>query len=294
MKLVIHMGLHKTGSTTFQNFLYLNKKALLDAGIIYPDSDQDSKSHWMIPYQLLRNNWGYIEDYFKRALSVAKQQNANTILISSEDFAIMLTESFRVGEFENLLISLGFTEIHWECVLRKQWDYFNSLYAEMSKHKICMNFASAGEEVINFGEISMGNGGFRYRFAFDYDSYIEKFLKETNGSFIAISFEKFIASDFIGKELLNKHIDFVEDKKTFWESELNFVEEKQNIRRDDKTIEIDYLANFLGISMTNDFFEKNQNTFVPIIQNRLGMIDLVSKDLKKRFMERFPQTSNFL
>ena len=68
----------------------------------------------------------------------------------------------------------------------------------------------------------------------------------------------------------------------------------QNIRRDDNTIEIDYLANFLGISMTNDFFEKNQSTFIPIIQNRLGMIDFVSKNLKKRFMERFPQTSNFL
>jgi hypothetical protein len=288
------MGLHKTGSTSFQNFLYLNKKTLLDFGVIYPDIDQDAKSHWMIPYQLLRNNWSYLEDYFKRALSVAKQQNANTILISAEGFAIMLTESFRVSRFENLLISLGFIEIHWECVLRKQWDSFNSLYAEMSKHKICLNYASAGEEIINFGEISMGNDGFRYRFAFDYDSYIEKFLKEINGSFTAISFEKFIVSDFIGKELLNKHIDFVKDKKTFWESELNFVEEKQNIRRDDKTIEIDYLANFLGISMTNDFFEKNQNTFIPIIQNRLGMIDLVSKDLKKRFMERFPQTSNFL
>ena len=41
-------------------------------------------------------------------------------------------------------------------------------------------------------------------------------------------------------------------------------------------------------------FENNQNSFVPIIQNRHGMIDLVSKDLNNRFLERFPIVSNFL
>jgi hypothetical protein len=287
------MGLHKTGSTSFQEFLYSNKKALLDVGIIYPDIDHNEKSHWKIPNQLLRDNWGYLEDYFKRVIFIAKQQDANTIFVSSEDFEIMLTESFRVGEFENLLFSLGFSKIHWECVLRKQWDYFNSLYSEMALHKVCLNYASAGEEILNFGEISMGNNGFRYRFAFDYDRFIEKFLEEISGSFTAIPFENFISNNFIGKELINKHIDFVDDKKKFWESELSHTE-KINIRRDDDSIEIDYLANFLGISMTKDFFEKNQSTFIPIIQNRHGMIDLVSEDLKNRFMKKFPQTSKFL
>ena len=46
--------------------------------------------------------------------------------------------------------------------------------------------------------------------------------------------------------------------------------------------------------MTNEIFENNQNSFVPIIQNRHGMIDLVSKDLNNRFLERFPIVSNFL
>jgi hypothetical protein len=46
--------------------------------------------------------------------------------------------------------------------------------------------------------------------------------------------------------------------------------------------------------MTQDIFEKNQSMFIPIIENRLGVIDLVSEDLKNRFMEKFPQTSKFL
>jgi hypothetical protein len=296
MKLVIHMGLHKTGTTTFQNFLHLNKKALLDTGLIYPNIGGDEKSHWQIPHQLLRNNWGYLHEYMKMTLNIAKQQNANTVFISSEDFETMLIESYRAVEFENLLFNIGFSEIHWECVLRNQWDYFNSLYAEMSKHKICLNFASAGEEIINFGEISMGNADFRFRFAFDYDSFIERFLKDIKGSFTAISFDDFIANDFIGKELLNKHIDYEVANKTFWESNLS-VAENANIRGYNDTIEINYLANFLGISITKKNFlfkKKPKKIFIPIIRKRQEMIDMAAKDLEHRFIERFPEISSML
>ena len=43
--------------------------------------------------------------------------------------------------------------------------------------------------------------------------------------------------------------------------------------------------------MTKEIFEENKNTFLPIINNRLGMIDLVKEDLHKRFKEKFPQIS---
>lgn len=293
MKIVIHMGLHKTGTTTFQNFLHLNKKNLLKFGILYPDIHENEDSHWQIPNQILRNNWSYLESYFKFVFDTAIQKNASTVFVSSEGFAIMLTESFRIEKFESLLHKLGYQEINWECVLRNQWDYFNSLYAEMSKHKICLNYASAGEEVINFGEISMGNDFSRYRFAFDYDRFIKIFLMAITGSFSATSFENFISKDFIGRDLLNKSFNSNIDSKKFWESDLVRVE-KTNIRPDSDTIEIDYLANFLGIKMTKEFFEENQATFIPIIQNRHGMIDLVSEDLKNKFMEKYPKTSNYL
>jgi len=292
MKIVIHMGLHKTGSTSFQNFLSLNKLVLMDAGILYPNIDNNEESHWIIPNQIILENWTYLENYFKEIILIANKNNLKTIFISSEDISILLTESYRVNKFENLITRLGIAEIELFCVLRNQWDYFNSLYAEMSKHKVCLNYASAGEEIINFGQISMGNDRFRYRFAFDYDYFIDKFLGETKGSFSAISYESFISNKFIGKELINTYID--SDKKTkFWLSNL-IKSEKINSRPDADTIEIDYLANFLGISMTNEIFENNQNSFVPIIQNRHGMIDLVSKDLNNRFLERFPIVSNFL
>jgi len=293
MKIVIHMGLHKTGSTSFQNFLSNNKVALMTVGILYPDSDNNEESQWKIPNQLMLENWSFLEEYFKKIISIAKSNSARTIFISSEDMSILLSENFRVKKFENLLLQIGITEIVWECVLRNQWDYFNSLYAQMSKHNVCMNYAIAGEEILRFGEISMGNDSFRYRFVFDYDKYIESFLEETKGSFSANSYESFISDGFIGKELINKYIESEEDKRKFWLSKL-IKSEKINARRDDEAIEIDYLANFLGIAITNEIFEKNKSIFIPIIQNRHGMIDLVSEDLKNKFMEKYPKTSNYL
>ena len=292
MKLVIHMGLHKTASTSFQNFLNLNRNYLLDAGGIYPKVEQE-ESHLLIPRNILLNNWGFVEDYMKLILSNAKKKNINTVFISSEDFETLLLESSRAAKLEKIALKIGYSEIKWICVLRNQWDYFNSLYSEMSKHKVCLNYATTGEEIINFGEISMENGITRWRFAFDYDSIIERFLEDIQGTFSVISFDSFIWGDVVGKNLINEVFDHGNAKTAFWKSNLTFVETK-NIRRDDQDVEIDYLANFLGISMTKDFFAKNQNAFIPIIQNRLGAIDLVKEDLKNRFMEKFSQISDRL
>jgi len=289
MKLVIHIGLHKTGTTSFQTFLHLNRKTLLKAGVFYPEMGEH-ESHWVLPNQLVRNNWDYVEDFMRTNFKAAKEENVETVFISSEDFELFLFEGFRASQLENLSYRIGFASINWVCVLRNQWDYFNSIYSEMSKNKVCLNYATAGEEILNFGEISMGTNVYRWRFAFDYDIIIQRFLEYINGTFSAYSFEQFTSTDVIGQEFINRIIEDNLNQKTFWSSKLHYVE-KTNIRGKDETVEIDYLSNFLGIKMTKEIFEENKSTFLPMIQNRFGMIDLVKEDLHKRFKVRFPEIS---
>ena len=289
MKLVIHIGLHKTGTTSFQNFLHFNRDSLLEAGVFYPEMGEH-ESHWVIPNQIIRNNWDYVKNYMKDSLSNARKANVNTVFISSEDFELFLFEGYLASKFENLVLDLGYSKIYWVSVLRNQWDYFNSIYSEMSKNKVCLNYATAGEEILNFGEISMGTNVYRWRFAFDYDIIIQRFLDYINGTFSAYSFEQFTSTDVIGQVFINKIIEDKLNQKKFWSSKLHYVE-KTNVRGKDETVEIDYLSNFLGIKMTKEIFEENNNIFVPIIQNRFGMIDLVKEDLHKRFKEKFPQIS---
>ena len=289
MKLVIHIGLHKTGTTSFQNFLHFNRDSLLEAGVFYPEMGEH-ESHWVIPNQIIRNNWDYVKNYMKDSLSNARKANVNTVFISSEDFELFLFEGYLASKFENLVLDLGYSKIYWVSVLRNQCEYFNSIYSEMSKNKVCLNYATAGEEILNFGEISMGTNVYRWRFAFDYDIIIQRFLDYINGTFSAYSFEQFTSTDVIGQEFINKIIEDKLNQKKFWSSKLHYVE-KTNVRGKDETVEIDYLSNFLGIKMTKEIFEENKNIFLPIIQNRFGMIDLVKEDLQKRFKEKFPQIS---
>jgi len=290
MKLVIHIGLHKTGTTTFQTFLHLNRKTLLKAGVFYPEMGDEHESHWVLPNQLVRNNWDYVEDFMRTNFKAAKKENVETVFISSEDFELFLFEGFRASQLENLSYRIGFSSINWVCVLRNQWDYFNSLYSQLSKQQVCLNYATAGEAILNFGELSMNSKVYKWRYAFDYDVIIERFLHDIEGSFFVISFDEFKGTKVLGRTLIDRVISHNSQINSFWNSQLDFVE-KTNIRGDETTIEIDYLSNFLGINMTNEIFEENKSTFLPMIQNRLGMIDLVKEDLHKRFKERFPEIS---
>jgi len=290
MRLIIHIGLHKTGTTSFQNFLHFNRDALLKAGVLYPEMGEH-ESHWVIPNQIVRNNWNYVEDYMKTSLTNAKKANIKTVFISSEDFELFLFEGYLASQFEKLILNLGYSKIYWVSILRNQWDYFNSIYSEMSKNKVCLNYATAGEEILNFGEISMGTNVYRWRFAFDYDTIIQRFLDQINGSFSAYSFEQFTSTDVIGQEFINRILEDDLNQKKFWDSNLQYIE-KINVRGKDETVEIDYLSNFLGIKMTKEIFEENKNIFLPLIQNRFGMIDIVKEDLHKRFKEKFPQISS--
>jgi hypothetical protein len=289
MKLVIHIGLHKTGTTTFQTFLHLNRKTLLEAGVFYPEMGEH-ESHWVLPNQLVRDNWDYVEDFMRTNFKAAKENNTETVFISSEGFESFLFEGFRAEQLENLCFRIGFSSINWICVLRNQWDYFNSLYSELSKHQACLNYATAGEAILNFGELSMNSKVYKWRYAFDYDVIIDRFLNNIEGSFIVISFDEFKSTQVLGKTLIDSAISHNSQVNSFWNSKLDFVE-KTNIRGDDTTIEIDYLSNFLGINMTKKIFEENESTFLPMIQNRLGMIDLVKEDLNNKFKERFPEIS---
>jgi len=80
--LYIHPGIHKTGTTSIQHYLSLNRDVLLNYGIYYPIVPYDS----LVPFQhryitTIEKDKNKITDYFKDALRVS-----NKVLISSECF----------------------------------------------------------------------------------------------------------------------------------------------------------------------------------------------------------------
>ena len=92
--LLIHTGLHKTGTTTFQNQLWENKKSLSDLGILYPEACLHGQQHSLLPGSLIANHPFLPKDRIintdslieKLAFEINKNKPELTIL-SSEVFS---------------------------------------------------------------------------------------------------------------------------------------------------------------------------------------------------------------
>ena len=95
MDCIIHVGLHKTATSSFQNFLFNEEKFLRKLGIIYPSSviDINSKQHLLIPgcffgkHPALKDNRDRnLKNYIERLNAEIKNSEMELCLLSSEVF----------------------------------------------------------------------------------------------------------------------------------------------------------------------------------------------------------------
>ena len=94
LRIILHIGQSKTGTTAIQHFLSSNRKRLLNVGVLYPAVSINS-----IPINLINHNpvAGSLvkhivfprlspDDYFKQIFSEVKNTGAKNIILSAEDF----------------------------------------------------------------------------------------------------------------------------------------------------------------------------------------------------------------
>ena len=133
MEIIIHIGRHKTGTTSIQHFLALNEDLLLNRyGIYYPDIGRDPlmKYHHPLFLDLAENKFNLDLQLINKIIENAKRKSASRILLSSEILSrdsitetnwLQLKEAFN----EEILIIVYF---------RRQDKYLQSMYAEEILH----------------------------------------------------------------------------------------------------------------------------------------------------------------
>ncbi|WP_157944598.1 hypothetical protein [Mangrovicella endophytica] len=84
MKLVIHIGIHKTGTSALQGFLHTNRERLRDRGIWY-EPPEGHKNHTLRVFEF-RPGETYSPDAFRARLNVAADEGCPVYLMSSEVF----------------------------------------------------------------------------------------------------------------------------------------------------------------------------------------------------------------
>ncbi len=138
-KVVLHIGTHKTATTTIQNTFWSNSDLLRGHGIIYPrlSTRPNVTGHhglvcdWAQLPEVYRLPQGSRDDLKK--LSDQYSDGDNLVFLSSEEFS--RGNPGRTTDFVELreLLS-GFDEIQVVCTLRTQWQFLQSVYLEMSKY----------------------------------------------------------------------------------------------------------------------------------------------------------------
>jgi hypothetical protein len=139
-RIVIHIGAEKTGSTTIQNFLFLNRYILKDAGIYFAQSP-GKKNHSMIPKLLTSavNNveQGKVNDFREKKIIEIKTKilkeiyseavGCHTLIISSEHFHSKIKTQQEISRLKEILPDSDKVEILF--YIRRQDRVCLSLYS---------------------------------------------------------------------------------------------------------------------------------------------------------------------
>lgn len=159
-KVVLHIGTHKTATTTIQNVFWNNHDMLAEHGLIYPRISAKIPGHHGLvfywkhmppPYRLPKGSRAELQNIVK-----TYADRDVTVFLSSEEFS-------RVGvggQPENSFVELrellsGFDEIEVICVLRPQWQFLQSTYMEVSKKASPQRPPSLVNPVIKSGTVGL-------------------------------------------------------------------------------------------------------------------------------------------
>lgn len=135
-RIVLHIGTHKTASTTVQNTFWQNSALLARHGVVYPRLDQNTGHHGLVP------GWAEMPDVYKlpggglAALEKIAADHAGsdrTVLLSSEEFSRERAIS-EMGPIRDIISVFDTVEV--VCVLRSQWQFLQSIYLEISKKRV--------------------------------------------------------------------------------------------------------------------------------------------------------------
>lgn len=134
-RVILHIGVHKTGSTSLQNFLLLNRKKFLNHSVLYPESGLVGPAHHRLAYIFLPQTEPRLkfygeqnpkEELFENVLRQFEESGCNTLLLSSEAFHEYI-------DMPRLKSNLNGYDVKIVVYLRRQDNWLLSAYAQRVK-----------------------------------------------------------------------------------------------------------------------------------------------------------------
>ena len=99
----LHIGAHKTGSSTLQDVFYANAEILAENGVFYPPINKNKSSHTLLTHEVFKTaEHGVVGEGVAELARLASEHPDRTFLLSSENF-----ELFKERHIEHVLKAIG-------------------------------------------------------------------------------------------------------------------------------------------------------------------------------------------
>jgi hypothetical protein len=173
---VLHIGTHKSGTTSLQTMIARNLKYFSDQGLYYPAAGRGSDcGHHNLAWELNGD-----DRYDAASGSVAdlvvelEQSVAPAVLLSSEDFEYLYRKPAKQAVLRQELEQLGY-KVHVVAVLREPTEYVASLYVELLKHGLAQDLHDFVVQAVAAGGVLFGKWDFRLDFRQLVTGFVEVF-----------------------------------------------------------------------------------------------------------------------
>jgi len=173
----LHIGTHKTGTTSIQRLLALNESPLRQAGVYIPSAGRPYAfdGHHNIAWQL--NGDSRFDPTCGSLDSVVREiseRGTSAACLSSEDFEYLHAKPQRLYDVARAFAGIRYA-VRIILYVRPRHEYERSLYQELSTHHGITETAAQFNEMISRDKL------FRCReewvFQFDYDRLLEPFAR---------------------------------------------------------------------------------------------------------------------
>ena len=285
MLLYIHIGLHKTGTTAFQQFCNKNSEKLRDLGFYY-EHQTGYPAHHEIAWRLLE------EDFQPAAAAIkaAKQAECRACIFSSEDMEGLLFRPQIAARFEKFVRhTLGVEQVVWIAAIREPGAYFKSLMYELTAHMFVDAYQNF-HQVMRRGSLYFRSPRFEatappfWFFSFAAKRHLSAFMKVTSGKVRLVRYQGFLPQPH---DLLLPEIGAV---TTGWRlverSEINATPDLEIIARRNVEHLIRYVKSYSEIERMNF-----QSGLIDRSVEGFRELELLAEIVSERFK---PEFSSFL
>lgn len=246
MKLVIHCGLHKTATTSFQLLCAKNRALLHRCGVLFPELGPHMQ-HSYLMHEIQSLGIDVLTDYLRTSRATAGA-SCETVLLSGEDFENCIVDLALAREVESAAHIAGFSAVEWHVVVRPRDATCDSLYAEMSKHGVVLDRAVMQQAAERRGCFYASTAAFNYIFVLDYPRLAPRFAKAISGKIVDYSMDAF-TRHHPGMILLERLL--APDAFAAFCAEAVIDPHHANARLSARRVERNYLLSALGSEVLN-------------------------------------------